>query len=160
MKRILCVTALLPLLLSGFGCAMCQNCFDDDYPAYGGICEDAGCGGRAGSIITPGHGETIIHEQLVPDGQMGPEQPQPTAAAPPLPEEAPLPDETPAESAEEGLSLEGFGVVPPPLESGTAPDLAPPSDIAPLPSDGESRLGPPLVPDNLPNFGGTPRLGE
>ena len=149
MKRIVYATALLPLLIFGSGCAMCENRFDDDSPAQGGICGDAGCGGRAGSIITPGYGEMIVDEKIVENGESAGAEPQPTEAAPPLPEDIPLPPAKPVESADDEPSLPGFDELTPPDELG-APDLAPPEDTLVPPTDSESRAPLPLLPDIAP----------
>jgi hypothetical protein len=138
MTRILYAAALLPLLVFGSGCAMCENCFDYDSPAQGGICADAGCGGRAGSIITPAYGETILGEKVIADGAMDATESQPTAAVPPVPEDVPLPEATPEESAEEGLSMPGFGELTAPDEPGAFPNLAPPAETTFGPLDTDS----------------------
>ncbi len=159
MKQILWATALMPSLISGFGCAMCENCLDYDPPAYGGICEDASCGRRAGSIIAANHGEAMTGGKFSQEEVIGSEGPQPTAAEPPMPEDIPFPQdfplepaEPPAESAVEGLSQPGFPEIPAPVESSADPLLTPSSE-APLPLNHGATTAPPLLPDLLPNPG-------
>ncbi len=136
---------------------MCENCFDYDSPAYGGICADAGCGGRAGSIITPVHGEVILGEKVVAHGEFmedrapEPVESEPTEAGPPPLEDVPLPLETPAESPDEGLFLPGFDEVPTPNGLGPQPDLTPPPATS-TPPGGTDPVPPLLVPDGAPRF--------
>ena len=49
MFRNLFIVGVVALAPSFVGCAMCENCLDDEYGAYGGCCEDGACDARSNS---------------------------------------------------------------------------------------------------------------
>ncbi len=77
------VGMLLCAVLLSSGCSMCQSCFDDAYPMYGGIAPrtDRYCG-RVGSRFAPGGpdvGTVSPYQRETEKGQLyseGPTSPQ------------------------------------------------------------------------------------
>jgi len=96
--RTLCTAALLCLLLSGWGCTMCQHPYDYCGPTFtGDNCVPCNPMGRAGSILSPQlptAGSDYAEGQLVPGSEviysegdlLQDEVQHPTPAPPPQPE--------------------------------------------------------------------------
>ena len=61
-RRLACVG----LLALSSGCAICQNCDDESYAAYGGAWErNDRCNGRVGSAFTPEAGTRVLPPEVV-----------------------------------------------------------------------------------------------
>lgn len=82
MLRICCGLALLSLVVSSLGCAMCANCNDCCYGATGGTHpRGEPCCGRVASLFDPADGGVVSDEYYEGPATSPQPSPQPTPAA-------------------------------------------------------------------------------
>lgn len=109
--------AWVGLLAVSSGCAMCQNCDDEAYAAYGGAWErNDRCYGRVGSAFTP-----EVGTRVVPDGMIESVTEEESSQAADPAEPRRMEDEAPQPPPDAPGKAAGNSILRRPIRSSSAP---------------------------------------